>query len=1290
MPSSLAAYSMGGVLSFGMPLLNTVVAPRYVWTLWRTGSVFFARIFWPTTTVIMRGVYMQSFWSISAGLEVSGLSVAGAPLLTWTQTFWSFPFFTSTDGSVIGFFAQYGSASRCSLTGVGGLPVKSTVPSIDPSAASAASGRAQPRAIAAILSFVIRPLLEVWERCALPERTFVDKTSGAPRNSAPSVFKLSGTRGRRRVARLAQVHEQVPERLDLRLGIAPERLVVRRRVRRVGEVPEARHPGALLEGIRVLQPGDDPVGAQAALRQLEIGRRARGVLVGPQLADDVAGAALELAHERGCLLRLRRGQRRRLRGEVGERLVRRRREVVHHLGRVRVREMESRHADLQPRAQRDRPLEEPEQPVRLHAPSFPGDDGRSEALVVVVEQVADGAAPSLHHVAVAAAVPEDELFPAVHRLLHRVLPRQELLVGPVAGLPLEEDEQRERLVVREVELGHARLHALVAEHARDVQLLPDPVGVRLPVLGVLGEEAHVAEVEQVGVLAAVLGQLGADLLRFLEPLDVVATEAAVLVDQRLALLRHLLQLLLAPRRVLGRVGVLLIGTQREQVGGDVGRLLIGEPQVRHLRLWPERLGVLHPGMDPLRLRLVSHVPQVGRVVAEGRSFASAGGRALLHHVAAAAPHRVEGLLALRRVALGRAAREQLRVLAVRPQVRADLRHFLIAHLAVLGQHLFGLRALRVRYGVRAHRAGPEVRHARRRAPPLGIADPGVQPAGGGLGRDVGQRRSALGELVVALDRMAAPAADVDEELLPLGEQRRLLDVELLVVALIAFRLHEGALVLAPHHLDLVGQRVVPVVIVLAMAEGLVLDALGLHPLAAVADGAADLLRRVVLHQESPAARVRAEDGLDVEQVGLVRLLERGERVLVGAGLRDAVFGARRLLAFAQRVLGGIARDPLVLRLRRRDHAALRVLEDGLGLRQPARGRSAVRLGALQPAPVGGARAAFGGAGRVHRLRRRGRLPPAGRDGGRRRRQVRSELVVHGLVGVDDLGIERELRLHVRVGHLVLARFQPFPRRREAALADRHVAVLAAVHGGPAPGVLEVLHPVLLHLGPLAGDGLELLLQLLERLLHRVETGLRLVLARLEGLLRLAGLLVVGDGGVVGALLLVDLALPLVVFLLQLRLSLRVLLVPGLAELVVDVVLARLVEAQIELRLRLLDARLLVGLRRRVVGPPLLGVAADGGRRLLQLLAQGLPLGLGARLLEPLLRAGEVFLQMLFLELEELALVALPRPPGEHLVVDRPAGAQGEEHGEPHEGPLEAPQLERLRRHQALRRSGCWG
>jgi hypothetical protein len=118
--------------------------------------------------------------------------------------------------------------------------------------------------------------------------------------------------------------------------------------------------------------------------------------------------------------------------------------------------------------------------------------------------------------------------------------------------------------------------------------------------------------------------------------------------------------------------------------------------------------------------------------------------------------------------------------------------------------------------------------------------------------------------------------------------------------------------------------------------------------------------------------------------------------------------------------------------------------------------------------------------------------------------------------------------------------------------------------------------------------------------------------------------------------------------------------------------------------------LVVGLHRRVVGPPLLGIAADGRRRLLQLLAQRLPLRLDVRLLEPLPGAAEVSLEVLLLQVEEVPLIGLPGPAREHLVVDRPAGAQGEQHREPHEGPLEALQLERLRRHQALRRSGCWG
>src|SRR5207249_10070849 len=59
-----------------------------------------------------------------------GVAVALVSLLTCTQPFSSLPFVTSTAGSVMVFFAQRGSASGCSLPGVGAFPVKSTSPSM--------------------------------------------------------------------------------------------------------------------------------------------------------------------------------------------------------------------------------------------------------------------------------------------------------------------------------------------------------------------------------------------------------------------------------------------------------------------------------------------------------------------------------------------------------------------------------------------------------------------------------------------------------------------------------------------------------------------------------------------------------------------------------------------------------------------------------------------------------------------------------------------------------------------------------------------------------------------------------------------------------------------------------------------------------------------------------------------------------------------------------------------------------------------------------------------------------
>src|SRR5437762_2771444 len=100
-------------------------------------------------------------------------------------------------------------------------------------------------------------------------------------------------------------------------------------------------------------------------------------------------------------------------------------------------------------------------------------------------------------------------------------------------------------------------------------------------------------------------------------------------------------------------------------------------------------------------------------------------------------------------------------------------------------------------------------------------------------------------------------------------------------------------------------------------------------------------------------------------------------------------------------------------------------------------------------------------------------------------------------------------------------------------------------------------------------------------------------------------------------------------------------VPRLTQLVVDGVLPRLVEAQIQLAFCFLDARLVVCLHRRVVAAPLLGIAADRRGGFLQLLAKRVELPLRVRLLEPLLRPGEVGLEVSLLEREEFALVRLP-------------------------------------------------
>src|SRR2546428_11394140 len=93
-----------------------------------------------------------------AAVEAGGLAVSLAPVVTCAQTVSNVPSFTSPEGSVVGFFAQKGSASRCSLPGVGACPVNSSSPSMV--SAIAAAGLISAAATAMSLEQVIsNPLL---------------------------------------------------------------------------------------------------------------------------------------------------------------------------------------------------------------------------------------------------------------------------------------------------------------------------------------------------------------------------------------------------------------------------------------------------------------------------------------------------------------------------------------------------------------------------------------------------------------------------------------------------------------------------------------------------------------------------------------------------------------------------------------------------------------------------------------------------------------------------------------------------------------------------------------------------------------------------------------------------------------------------------------------------------------------------------------------------------------------------------------------------------------------------
>ena len=554
-------------------------------------------------------------------------------------------------------------------------------------------------------------------------------------------------------------------------------------------------------------------------------------------------------------------------------------------------------------------------------------------------------------------------------------------------------DDRARFLLVHEELRHAQqlfraLHLRAVEHARLHDLAVQPAGQRVGDLSVL-----VPEVEALDHLRSLLGQLDADGVRLLEALDLVAAEAAVAADRLLAqedrplLVAHLRDLLVGGlHRHAGGQQVLLDGRvahgrvhrrtrllaeavvlEAHQVRGDVRRLLVGEPQVRHARVRPVALRVLDPGVQPARVDLGAGAVEVRAVRAVGRRPERVHAALVVADaVAAEAPDRLERLAPGREVARGRRrVRGRGRV---RLQVGDDRVDLDVVPLLLLG----GL--------VDAH--VPHLRHARG-PEALRLLDPAEHPLGIGLGRDVREVGADLAQALPALDLVAAVAAVALDQEAAGVEVRGLRHLDDALVALRALGLglalgHHGQVPVVHGLVVLVADVLAPGLLLLDGRHGVrrVLEAGG-APAALVADRAADAVDRVRALQH----------GLEV-RVGRVRL----GRLLV------ALLVDRQVAGRAAVDLGRRQEDHVVVQVRRHDLVDLERRVQHVEHRQVAHveheaGRPDLGEALLQARPLGvelllrllrldlrllqvGDARGRGGAARVHVLELRAQLAPA--------------------------------------------------------------------------------------------------------------------------------------------------------------------------------------------------------------------------------------------------------------------------------------------------------------------------
>ncbi len=306
----------------------------------------------------------------------------------------------------------------------------------------------------------------------------------------------------------------------------------------------------------------------------QVGRQVRRRLILRDRAEDVTLLALQLLED--LLAHDVVG----LRDVVGaERLqrVRHRLEVADDAVDVLVVEAERRHADVEPRANLDRPADERVEPVGLHAYAFGRQTRRAERRIR--DQLQEVAAVVFDDVAADAVAPVHDR-PSGHAIVGQRALRRERLHG--LRVALEAEQRRHQALdfdIRQVEVRHAQLverlqHASLVELARVVQLAVEPPELRR--VRDVGDESKVEARDE---LAALFRQIRADGLRLLEALDLVTAVAAVPVDDFLAEVN-----LLRVRVELGdrRLGLFGRHQRRVVIKQRVVDVLLGEGRLRRV------------------------------------------------------------------------------------------------------------------------------------------------------------------------------------------------------------------------------------------------------------------------------------------------------------------------------------------------------------------------------------------------------------------------------------------------------------------------------------------------------------------------------------------------------------------------------------------------------------------------------------------------------------------------------------------------------------------------------------